>query len=122
MEKIKFRELTTKAGTTILAGKDEKSNEKLVAQVEKNEEVFHTAAPGSPFVNIKGKAKRGDIKEASIFCAKYSRDWKKNKSDVIIHRFKGKDIYKKKGMKIGTFGVKKVKIIKVKKKDIEKHD
>ena len=28
MEKIKFRELTTKAGTTILAGKDEKSNEK----------------------------------------------------------------------------------------------
>ena len=115
---MKFRELITKAGTRILAGKDEKSNEKLVAQVEKDEEVFHTAAPGSPFVNIKGKVKKGDIKEAAVFCAKYSRDWKKNKSDVIIHRFKGKDIYKGKGMKVGTFGVKKLKQIKVKKKDI----
>ena len=122
MEKIKFRELITKSGTRILAGKDEKSNEKLVAQIEKNEEVFHTASPGSPFVNIKGKAEKSDIKEAAVFCAKYSREWKKNKKDVIVHQFKGKDIYKKKGMKIGTFGVKKVKIIKVKKKDIQNNE
>lgn len=120
MEKIKFRELITKSGTRVLAGRDEKSNERLVAQVEKDEEVFHTASPGSPFVNIKikGKPKLGDIKEVAVFCAKYSREWKKNKSDVIVHQFKGKDIYKKKGMKIGTFGVKKVKIIKVKKNEI----
>ena len=122
MEKIKFRELITKSGTRILAGKDEKSNEKLVAQIEKNEEVFHTASPGSPFVNIKGKAEKSDIKEAAVFRAKYSREWKKNKKDVIVHQFKGKDIYKKKGMKIGTFGVKKVKIIKVKKKDIQNNE
>ena len=118
--KIKFREITTKAGTIVLAGKDAKSNEALIEQIVDNEEVFHTATPGSPFVNIKGKAKKSDIKEAAIFCAKYSRDWKKNKSDVIIHRFRGKDIYKSKLMKLGTFGVKKFKIIKVKKKDIGK--
>jgi len=121
MEKMKpkFREAITKNGTTMLAGKDAESNEKLIEQAEKNEEVFHTAAVGSPFVNIKGKPKRGDIKEAAIYCAIYSRDWKKNKKDVLVHRFNGKDIFKRKEMKKGTFGVKKFKIIKIKKQEIQ---
>jgi len=116
----KFREYITKTGTSVLAGRNAKNNEELVAQVDSNEEVFHTAAAGSPFVNIKGKAKKGDIIEAAVFCAFYSRDWKKNKKEIIeVHRFKGKDIYKEKGMKLGTFGIKKFKIIKVTKEDIE---
>jgi len=119
MKKIKFRKMVTRKGDSILAGRDAKNNEELIEQVEKEEEVFHTAEPGSPFVNIKGKPKREDINEAAIFCAKHSRDWKKNKSDVIVHRFKGKDIYKEKNMKLGTFGVKKFKVIKVKRKEIE---
>ena len=118
MKKIKLREFETKAGTKILAGRDAESNEVLVNQAKPNEEVFHTKAPGSPFANIKGKPKRGDIKQAAILCARYSRDWKKNKKDVEVHRFKGKNIYKIKTMKTGTFGVKKIKIMKVKKKDI----
>lgn len=117
---MKFRELITKAGTLVLAGRTAENNEKLVKQVEPSEEVFHTALPGSPFVNIKGKPKKGDKKEAAIFCAKYSRDWKKNKSDVEVHVFLGKDIYKEKGMKAGTFGVKKFKKIIVKKEEIKK--
>jgi len=116
---IKLRQTISKNGTTILAGKDSESNEYLISQVEKNEEVFHTKEVGSPFVNIKGKPFKGDIKHAAIFCAKNSKDWKKNKSDVLIHRFKGKDIYKEKGMKKGTFGVKKRKLIKIKKSEIE---
>lgn len=119
-KKTNFRKLTTKNGTLVLAGKNDESNEKLVEQAEKNEEVFHTKEAGSPFVNIKGKPKASDIKEAAVFCAKYSRDWKKNKKDVLIHQFKGKDIYKNAGMKAGTFGVKKYKVIKVKKEEIEK--
>ncbi len=119
MKQPKFREFTTFNGTKILAGKDAESNEELVKQAEKNEEVFHTASPGSPFVNIKGEAKKSDIKEAAIICAKYSREWKKNKKDVIIHEFKGRNIYKDKLMKLGTFGVEKFKIIKVKKEEIE---
>ncbi len=115
----KFRKLITSSGTLVLAGKDAESNEALIAQVKPLEEVFHTAAPGSPFVNIKGKPKRGDIKQAAAFCASYSREWKKNKKDVLIHRFKGKDIYKNKDMKLGTFGVKKFKTIKIRKEDIE---
>ena len=115
----KFREFKTKKDTLILAGKSAENNEELIKQIEPQEEVFHTANPGSPFVNIKGKPKLGDIKTASVICAQYSKDWRDNKSDILIHQFKGKDIYKKKGMKTGTFGIKKFKAINVKKKEIE---
>ena len=114
-----FKQHTSKQGTLFLAGKDAESNEALVAQVGKDEDVLHTSAPGSPFVNIKGKTKKEDLKEAATFCAVYSREWKKNKKDVIVHVFKGKDIFKEKIMKQGTFGVKKFKEIKVKKSYIE---
>ncbi len=116
---MKLRELTTKNKTLVLAGKDEKSNESLISQVSPDEIVLHTEKPGSPFVNIKGSPNAEDIKEAAIFCASKSQDWRDNKSDVVVHKFLGKDIYKRKGMKTGTFGVKKHTKIKVKKKDIQ---
>lgn len=118
--KIKFRELIINSGTIILAGKSAENNEELINQIKPNEEVFHTANPGSPFVRIVGKPKKGDIKKAAIFCARYSKDWRDNKKDIVIHRFKGKEIYKGKNMKLGTFGIKKFKVIKVKKEDIRK--
>ena len=116
---MKFRELITDRGTMIFGGKSSENNEELIEQVRDNEEVFHTDSRGSPFVNIKGKARKGDVKDAAVFCAAYSKDWKKNKSDVVVHRFKGKDVYKGFTMKTGTFGVKKIKKIKIKKKEIE---
>ncbi len=119
-KKTNFRKFTTENGVLILAGRNDESNEALISQVEKDEEVFHTKEAGSPFVNIKGKAKTRDVKIAATICAKYSRDWKKNKKDVEVHHFKGKDLCKEKEMKLGTFGVKKYKVIKVKKEEIEK--
>ncbi|MBU1727961.1 hypothetical protein KKA39_01470, partial [Patescibacteria group bacterium] len=80
----------------------------------------HTAKPGSPFVNIKGRASHQDILDAAIFCAKHSQDWRDNQEDVEVHIFKAKDIFKEKGMKEGTFGVKKFDVIKIKKGDIRK--
>jgi len=74
---MNFRKFITKQGTVILAGKNDENNEELIKQARDSEEVFHTEHPGSPFVNIKGKPKRGDLKAAAIFCARYSRDWKK---------------------------------------------
>ena len=105
-----FREYLTESGSLIFAGKNAANNEALIKQVEPEEEVFHTDEVGSPFVNIKGKA--------AIFCAAYSKDWKKNQGDVLIHKFKGKNIFKEKTMKTGTFGVKKFTRIKVKKIEI----
>ena len=119
LEGKNFRKMITSNGLLVLAGKDENSNEELVKQAGKEEYVFHTAMAGSPFVNIKGRADSEDIKEAVLFCAKYSRAWKTSRRDVEVNQFKGKDIYKRKGMKAGTFGVKNLKVIKVKKEDIE---
>ena len=116
---MNFREFITKNSTLILAGRDAENNEELIKQVAPDEEVFHTESAGSPFVNIKGEPKKGDRKIAAIFCAVYSKEWKKNKSDVIVHRFKGENIYKDKNMKAGTFGVKKFRETIVKKKEIE---
>jgi len=121
-----FRQMKTSSGKLILAGKDAETNEKLIEQAGKNEIVLHTKQAGSPFVNIKaeGKVSKKDIKEAAIFCAFYSQAWKKarKKKDVEVHYFNGNDIYKDGKMKKGTFGVKKVKRIKIKKKNIEEFE
>lgn len=115
-----FRTHTTAQGTVLLAGKDEASNEALVKQVLPNEEVFHTARAGSPFVVLKGIPKKGDRKEAALFCAAFSRAYKKyNEDPVEVHRFKGRNIYKERHMKIGTFGIKKFKIINCKRKEVK---
>lgn len=116
---MNFRSHISKNGTLFLAGRTDKNNEELISQVKPEELVFHTMASGSPFVNIKGNVLEGDIKEAAILCARYSRDWKKNKANIEVHMFNGNDIYKNKTMKTGTFGVKKFKTIKIKKQDIE---
>jgi len=120
MEKYeKFRRFYTSSNKLVLAGKNAEQNEEIIKQAEGSEIVLHTKKAGSPFVNIKGKANKKDMEEAAIFCAFYSRDWKKNKENVEVHYFKGKDTYKEKNMKTGTFGVKKIKKIIVKKRVLE---
>lgn len=118
---MNFRKFTTSGGKEVLAGRDAESNEFLVEQSKKDEIVLHTKAAGSPFVNIKGRATQSDLREAAIFCAKYSQAWKKArvKRDIPVHWFKGRDIFKIPGMKTGTFGVKKFKEIIVRKEGIE---
>lgn len=115
---MNFRELKTSSGKQLIAGKNAEQNEEVVKLADKEEIVMHTKAPGSPFVVIKGKASKRDITEAAVFCAAYSRDFKQNHSDIIIHMFRGKDIIKEEGMKPGTFGVKKAKSINVKRASI----
>ena len=118
--KRKFREYITKSGTSIWVGKDRKQNDSLVRSfIGKDNIIFHTKASGSPFCILENeKPSKSDLKEASIVCAKHSQDWRDNKTDIIVHKFTGKDIYKKKSMGLGTFGVRKSKDIKVKKGDI----
>jgi len=119
----KFRESKTSSGKVILLGRNAENNEELISQAGQNEVILHTAKPGSPFCNIKADEKdvmKGDIYEAAVFCARYSQDWRDNHQDVEVHVFLGKDIYKDKTMKLGTFGVRKFKKIVAKKEDIEK--
>ena len=117
---MNFRHFNTSAGKLVLCGKSAEQNEEVVKFALADEYVLHTAKPGSPFCVIKGKAAAEDIKETAVFCASKSQAWRDSKSDVLVHYFKGKDIFKESGMKIGTFGVKKFKAIKVKKGDIKR--
>lgn len=115
----KFRKFETSSGKLVIAGKNAEQNESIIEFAEPEEFVLHTKLPGSPFCIIKGKANPKDIKETSVFCAKFSKAWKQSHSDTEVHVFKGKDIFKEKGMKTGTFGVRKAKKIIAKKSAIE---
>jgi len=119
-DSTKFRRFITSSGKLVLAGKSAEQNENVIKQAGKEEIIIHTREAGSPFCNIKETAEKEDIREAAVFCARYSRDWKLNQKDVEVHIFKGKDIYKSKEMKTGTFGVNKFKPITVKKGEIIK--
>ena len=119
---MKFREFLTSSNSKVLCGKNAESNEELVKQfIGKENRIFHTEKPGSPFCIIAEteKVSKKDEKETAVFCASKSQDWRDNRNDVIIHMFTGKDVYKRKGMKAGMFGVRKFETIKIKKKEIE---
>lgn len=118
---MKFRQFTTSSKKIVLCGKSAETNEELLkTSIKPDEIVLHTKAAGSPFCVIKGKASKKDINEAAVFCASYSKAWKTNKGDIEIHYFKGENIFKEKGMKLGTFGVKDAKKILAKKSQILK--
>jgi predicted ribosome quality control (RQC) complex YloA/Tae2 family protein len=121
---MKPREIILDSGTKIFLGKNSENNDELVEKYQgKKNIILHTSKPGSPFCIIeKLKPTKEEIKEAAIICASKSQDWRDNKSDVVVHVFTGKDVYKEKVMKSGTWGLKsKPKLIKVKKKDIEEY-
>lgn len=122
---MKPREFFLSTGTRIFLGKNSENNDELVKSFEgKNNIILHTAKPGSPFCIIdktNPKPSKEDIKQSAIICASKSHDWRDNKKDVIVHQFTGKDVYKEKKMKNGTWGLKKKpKLIKIKKEEIER--
>jgi len=65
------------------------------------------------------KPSKKDIVTSRAICVSYSQDWRDNKSDVKINIFTGKDISKEKGMKPGTWKVRKSKTKTIKKRKIE---
>jgi predicted ribosome quality control (RQC) complex YloA/Tae2 family protein len=119
---MKAREFILNSGTKIFLGKNSENNDELVDEYAgKKNTILHTAKPGSPFCIIdKINPTKEEIKLSAIVCASKSQDWRDNKNDVLVHVFTGKDVYKEKIMKSGTWGLKKKpKLIKVKKKEIK---
>ncbi len=116
---MKFREYKLSTGGVVFAGKNAGNNEELVKNADSGDTLLHTEEPGSPFVNVGVKVLKKEIKEAGVFCASKSQDWRDNKGNVVVHVFKKSDTYKRKGMKLGCFGVRDYKEIIVKKKEIE---
>jgi len=119
---VNFREFVTSSDLKVFGGRDAENNDKLVWDAKPNDVLLHTSAPGSPFVNVGEEPLKKDIKEAAVFCAKFSQDWRDSKRDVIVNVFLRKDMEKDKKMKIGTWNVKKQEKMKVKKSDILKYE
>ena len=109
MDYKKFRWFFTSRGFVVVGGKNQEQNEQLIKKyLDKKDIVLHTKAPGSPFCVIKASRKKisgRDIKEAAIFCACFSQQWKKRKKQVEIHIFKSEQIFKEKRQKTGTFSI-----------------
>jgi predicted ribosome quality control (RQC) complex YloA/Tae2 family protein len=123
IKKTKFREIELKTGTKLLLGKNEDNNDELMKKFKgEPNTIIHTVAPGSPFCVIENNLKpsKEEIYLSGDHCAKYSQDWRDNKSDVEVNIFTGKDISKKFWMKAGTWKVKKSKKKTIKKADILK--
>ena len=119
---VKFREFVTSSGLKVFGGKDSENNDELVWEAGSKDILLHTEIPGSPFVNLGEIPSKGDIKEAAIFCAKYSQAWRDSKRDIAVNKFLRSDMNKEKKMKSGTWGVSKEEKLKVKKADILKFE
>lgn len=102
-----FRWFFTSNGNLAVGGKSDEQNESVIRHfLKKNYFILHTSAPGSPFMIIQSEnAEKKDIEETAIFCACFSKQWKDGKKEIEVDVFKGGQIYKKKFMKTGTFGV-----------------
>ncbi len=119
---INFREYATSSGLRVFGGKDAENNDKLVWDAGTKDILLHTSEPGSPFVNVGEDPSKKDIKEAAIFCAKYSQDWRSGKRDIVVGKFLRSDMNKSLKMKAGSWKVKKQESIKVKRSDILKYE
>lgn len=117
----KYRWMYTSSGKLVLGGKSAEQNEEVVRvlmdEVKKGKDylVMHTSAPGSPFAILySDKYDVKDIEECAVFCASFSRAWRSGKRKVNVDIFYASQIFKDRGMKVGTFGVfKKIKSMEV---------
>ena len=102
----------------ILGGRDSSNNDELVFAAEPNDVLLHTVLPGSPFVNVGSEASKIDIKEAAVFCARFSQAWRDSKRDVSVNVFRRCDMKKPKRAKEGSWEVSKSERVRVRKGDI----
>jgi hypothetical protein len=108
----KYKWFYTKSGKLVVGGKNATQNEELLKRLKKNGEelvIMHTREPGSPFTAILSdlrKVTQTDKEQCAIFTGCFSRAWRSKKKKTQVDVFKLSQLYKKKEMKIGTWGVK----------------
>jgi predicted ribosome quality control (RQC) complex YloA/Tae2 family protein len=86
----KFRWFISSDGYLVIGGRDATSNEIVIKKyTDKNDIVFHTELPGSPFVVIKNpentEIPRQTIKESAEFCASFSKSWKAARTTAEVY-------------------------------------
>ena len=85
----KFRWFISSDGFLVIGGRDASTNNILIRRyMEPNDMVFHTDAPGSPFVLIKTRGvtpPQRTIEEAAQLTASYSRGWREMLSTMNVY-------------------------------------
>ena len=111
-----YRWFFTSDDVLVVGGKSDEQNEAVVKNFLKLEfTILHTSEPGSSFMIIQSaKPSKKDIEETAVFTACFSQQWKQANpsSKISVDIFRGKDVYKTRQMKKGTFGVKGKKQVK----------
>ena len=76
----KFKWFVASNGMLVVGGRDATTNEIVVRKhVDKDDLIFHTGTPGSPFVVLKTEGKKPSeeiLQQAADFCASHSKAWK----------------------------------------------
>lgn len=103
----KFHWFISSEGFLCIGGKDATTNEIVVKKhTDKDDLVFHTEAPGSPFFVIKTEGRTpGDatIEETAIATACYSRAWKMGLGTAEVYWIKPDQVKKDIGLPKGSF-------------------
>ncbi len=85
----KFRWFYSSDGLLVIGGRDATTNEIIIKKhTDPRDLVFHTDLPGSPFVLVKAEGKpipQPTIDEAAMFCAVYSRAWKRGLGTTEVY-------------------------------------
>ncbi|MFH1210966.1 MAG: NFACT RNA binding domain-containing protein [archaeon] len=105
----KFRWFISSEGFLCVGGRDATTNDIVVKKhLDKNDVVFHTESPGSPFFIIKSESKKpGDItlNEAAQATASFSRAWRNKLAATDVYSFSPDQIKKEFGLPKGAFMV-----------------
>ncbi len=85
----KYRWFRTSEGFLVVAGKSASQNEELVKdKTEKDDVILHAEIEGSPFTIVKTEDRDVTplaIREASEFCASFSKAWKRGLGSVDVY-------------------------------------
>jgi predicted ribosome quality control (RQC) complex YloA/Tae2 family protein len=95
----KFRWFISSNGFLIIGGKDATSNEIVIKKhMDLHDLIYHSEAPGSPFIIIKNPENRtiqdATKKEAAIFAATFSKSWSSHSKRTEVFEVKPEQITK----------------------------
>ena len=95
----KFRWFYSSDNFLVIGGRDATTNEIIIKKhTEKNDIVFHTELPGSPFVIIKNpdnkQVPESTINEAAEFCASFSKSWKSGRTTAEVYHITPEQVSK----------------------------
>jgi predicted ribosome quality control (RQC) complex YloA/Tae2 family protein len=95
----KFRWFISSDDFLVIGGRDATTNEIIVKKyLDKNDIVFHTELPGSPFVVIKNPESKTipaqTIKESAEFCSSFSKSWKAGRTSAEVYHISPEQVSK----------------------------